>query len=282
MLRIGFVDRYLNNWHSDHYPEYLKVAARLYGVDAALAAAWAECDHPGGGLTTDAWCAWQNVERADSCDALVDSVDAIMVMCADDCLPHEELARTALGSGKPVYCDKTFAPTLEAAHRMFDRAAAFHTPLFTCSAQRYCMELLGYLNGRHARTTRCGTTGPGDFINYSIHQFEMIQHVMGVGATRCKAFAAPGLRHLVYEYADGRLATFAQSPKAAFTLTVSEGEDRGRSITASDYYMNFMHVLLAFFQDSRPPVTREDTLEIMAMQQARRAALAAPDQWFGV
>lgn len=282
MIRVGFVDRYLDNWHTNHYPEYLETAARLCGVDTRVTAAWAEGDHPGGGLTTDEWCARQGVERAATCEQLIDGVDAVMVMCADDCLPHEQLAQVALASGKPVYCDKTFAPTLEAARRMFDRAAAHHTPLITCSAQRYCLELLGYLRGRSGPTTHCATTGPGDFVNYSIHQFEMIEPVMGVGASRCKAFVAPGLRHLVYEYRDGRLATFSQSPGAPFTLIVGEGSDRGRSIAVSDYYVSFMQVLLRFFQDGEPPVSRDDTLEIMAMQQAGRAALASPDEWCAV
>lgn len=282
MIRIGFVDKYLNNWHSDHYPEYMRLAAKLYGSDAQLTAAWAECDHPEGGLTTDQWCQWQGVRRAMTCEELIDTVDAIMVMCADNCLPHEELAQSALASGKPVYCDKTFAPSLAAAARMSDRAAAYATPVFTCSAQRYCMELLGYLDSRKTETVFCATNGPGDMVNYSIHQFEMIQHVMGSGALRCKAFSAAASRHIVYEYGGGRLATFTQSPKAQFTMNVSEGPDSGRSIEVSDYYMNFMHALLDFFATGKPPVSRRDTLEIMAMQQAGREALAAPDTWVEV
>lgn len=279
MIRVGFVDKYLHNWHSDHYPEYLQLASRLYGIDAKVTAAWAEQDHPQGGLTTDQWCQWQGIDWAGSYQDLIDSVDAIMVICADDCLPHEELAQLALRSGKPVYCDKTFAPSYEAAGRMFRLAGEHGTPLITCSAQRYCMELLGYLDSRRSGTHFCATTGPGDMVNYSIHQFEMIQHIMGVGAARCKAFASKGSRHIVYEYSDGRLATFTQSPKALFTLLVSDGQDTGRSITVSDYYMNFMNLLLKFFVDGKPPVAAADTMEIMGMQQAGRLALLQTDTW---
>lgn len=282
MIKIGFIDKYLNNWHSDHYPEYMRVASRLYGIDARLTAAWAETDHPDGGLTTEQWCEWQGCRRAMTCEELIATADVLMVMCADNCLPHEELAQQALASGKPLYCDKTFAPDLAAAVRMFDRAEKYGTPMFTCSAQRYCMELLGYLDSRRADTLFCSTTGPGDMINYSIHQFEMIQHVMGEGALRCKGFTAAASRHLVFEYADGRMATFTQSPKAPFTLAVSEGGDSGRGIEVGDYYMNFMHTLLKFFAEGKPPVPRRDTLEIMAMQQAGREALASPDTWVGV
>lgn len=282
MIKIGFIDKYMNNWHSDHYPEYLRAAAKLYGIDAQLYAAWAETDHPDGGMTTGQWCSWQGVKRASSCEELIDAVDVIMVMCADNCLPHEELAHMALACGKPVYCDKTFAPDLASARRMFDRAEKYGTPMFTCSAQRYCMELLGYLDLRKAPTVYCATTGPGDMVNYSIHQFEMLQHIMGYGASRCKGYTVAGSRHLIYEYKDGRMATFTQSTNMPFTLNVSEKEGHGRNIEVCDYYMNFLYTLLEFFVTHKPPVSRKDTMEIMAMQQAGREALASPDMWVEV
>ena len=120
MLRIGFVDKYLDNWHTNHYPDYLRLASRLYGIGADVVAAWAEGDHPQGGLTTDEWCRRYRTERAASYEELITGVDGILVLCADDCLPHEALAQQALAGGKPIYCDKTFAPDLAAATRMFD------------------------------------------------------------------------------------------------------------------------------------------------------------------
>lgn len=282
MLRVGFVDKYLNNWHSDHYPDYLRLAAELYGFDIGLTAAWAEQDPPDGGLTTGQWCEWKGIKRAASYEELIDSVDAIMVMCADDCLPHEKLAARALASGKPVYCDKTFAPDLETAIRMFDRAEEHHTPLFTCSAQRYCMELLSHLQRCKEPASFCSTWGPGDMLNYSIHQFEMIQHVMGNGAKRCKAFSTDHTRHVVYEYEGGRLATFTQFPKYLFKMMVTDADGNGEEITVSDYYMNFFHTLCRFFMDKQPPVKRQDTLEIMAMQQAARKALVQNGTWIDV
>jgi len=46
--------------------------------------------------------------------------------------------------------------------------------------------------------------------------------------------------------------------------------------------MNFMNKLLHFFQDKKVPVTREDTMEIMAMQQAGRKAMEHPGIWMDI
>lgn len=144
------------------------------------------------------------------------------------------------------------------------------------------MELMGYLDRRQGMTSFCATSGPGDMVNYSIHQFEMLQAVMGAGASRCMGFTAEGVRHLAYDYEEGRLATFTQGPKFPFSLTVSEGMTYSRNIMISDYYMNFMQAMLRFFQTGTPPVARADTLEIMAMQEAGRKALASPGFWISV
>lgn len=280
MIKIGFVDRYLDNWHSNHYPEFIQLAAELYGIEAKVTHAWAQIEPPSEyAMTTKQWCERYQCIFCTSYEELIDSVDAIMVMCADDCLPHEELAAKALESGKPVYCDKTFAPTLEAAIRMFDKAEKHHTPMFTCSAQRYCMELLSYQQQVMEKVDFCGSTGPGDMVNYSIHQYEMLQTLMGNGAKRCQGFYSGETTHIVYEYEDGRICTFTQGRKLPFKLFAASNKEGTREIAVTDYYMNFMNKLLHFFLDKIPPVTRKDTLEIMAMQQAGRRALINPGQW---
>ncbi len=285
MIKIGFVDQYLDNWHSNHYPEYLLLAAELYGIDAKVTHAFAEMDHPDAvyGLTTKAWCEKYNCIHCKTYEELIESVDAIMVMCADDCLPHESLAQEALKSGKPVYCDKTFAPTFEAAARMFRLAEEYHTPVFTCSAQRFCMELLSFQKMETEEIEYCSTTGPGDMVNYSIHQFEMLEALMGPGAIRCQAHLSGEAVHILYQYETGRMCTFTQGNKMPFHLFASTKREGIKEIAVSDYYMNFMNKLLHFFQDREQlPVAKEETLEIMAMQQAGRWAIQNPGEWITI
>lgn len=281
MIRIGMIDRWLDNWHTNHYPDYLRLAAQVFGFDMDVTDVWAEVDAPNGGLSTESWCRLKNVRPAGSEEELLERVDAVMVMCADDCLPHERLAQKALACGKPVYCDKTFAPTLEAAVRMFNRAEQHNTPMFTCSAQRYCIELRNFVRLYGRKAEHCSTTGPGDVVNYSIHQFEMLEQVMGTGAVRCQAESTENISKIVYEYDDGRRASFSQGQNIPFTMMASKG-NICEEIAVTDYYTGFMHILCKFFTDKKMPVSREDTLEIMAMQQAGRQALLSPGQWIPV
>lgn len=282
MLKIGLIDFYLNNWHTDHYPDYMALAAQRYGVDIAITDACALRSAPEGALTNEAWCEWKGIRLAGDEQELIDRIDGIMVMGADECLEHELLARQALMSGKPVYCDKTFAPTLEAAIRMFDLAKEYHTPVFSCSAQRYVMELQSWRclhQGRNA--TFCATQGPGELRNYSIHQFEMVEYIMGRGATQCLAFDDNVKRTYQYRYQDGRTAQLEQSTTLPFRMVVSDGKECC-DIAVTDYYMALMYTLCRFFQNGIPPIEREDTLEIMAMQQAARMALERPGAWIDV
>lgn len=36
MLKIGFADYYLNNWHADHYPGFLRDVINRYGAGALV------------------------------------------------------------------------------------------------------------------------------------------------------------------------------------------------------------------------------------------------------
>ncbi|MDR1643267.1 MAG: hypothetical protein LBT59_26530 [Clostridiales bacterium] len=281
MIRIGMIDLWLDNWHTNHYPNYIRLAAEKFGFDADVTDVWAEKDAPEG-LTTAAWCDKYHTRPAKSQQELLSRVDAVMVMCADDCLPHEALAQEALASGIPLYCDKTFAPDLDSAIRMFERANSFNTPIFTCSAHRYCMELLDFVRRHDRKAAWCVTSGPGDLVNYSVHQFELIECLMGTGAKTCRAGASEGLLQIVYDYGEGRFSSFTQGPGLEFIMKASADGVSSEVVEVVEYYMNFMFGLLRFFENKIPPVEQADTLEIMAMQQAARQARKAPGEVIAV
>ena len=53
MIKVGFIDYYLDEWHANNYVHMLHDYSNGE-VEAVYA--WAEIDSPEGGLTTDAWC----------------------------------------------------------------------------------------------------------------------------------------------------------------------------------------------------------------------------------
>ncbi|MBQ8640911.1 MAG: hypothetical protein IJ480_01730 [Clostridia bacterium] len=290
MIKIGLIDLYLDNWHTNYYPGFLRDAAHDMGLDADLVYVYAEKDAPGG-MTNREWCEKTGgVTLMPAYEDIIRESDALMFMCADDVFPHEKLARKALMSGKRLYCDKTFAPDTAAARRMFRLAKELGTQVFTSSAMRFCPDLTKYMHDAAAagkQATFAASTGPGEIRNYSVHQLEMVQRVMGRGAEDCMAFVSHDSKTVVYRYPNGRRATMIQSPNAVFSLVVSDdyahwdtpNRPTNRGIEPVDYYMPFMREMLTFFNGGALPVMPEDTMEIMAMQEGARAAMEAPETW---
>ena len=290
MLKIGLIDLWLDNWHTNYYPGFLRDAAQEMGMDADLVYVYAEKDAPGG-MTNGEWCVKiGGVTLLPAYEDIISESDVLMFMCADDVFPHEQLAQKALMSGKRLYCDKTFAPDTAAARRMFRLAKEYGTTVFSSSAMRFCPDLTRYMRDAAAAgktATFAASTGPGEIRNYSVHQLEMVQRVMGRGAADCMAFVSHDSKTVVYRYPEGRRATMVQSPNAFFSLVVSDdyahwdtpNRPTNRGIDPTDYYMPFMHELLTFFAGGKPPVEPEDTMEIMAMQEGARAAMETPEVW---
>ncbi len=282
MLKIGFVDYYLDNWHANNYPTFMRQAIAKYGYEVQVTAAFGMKDAEGG-LTSGQWCKEQNVQKAESMQELLDSVDAIMVIAADDSRFHEIVCPQPLASGKPVFVDKTFAHNLETAKKLFDIAQEHHTPVFSSSAQRYCQHVIDYMTERKGPTQFISTVGPHSLENYAVHQLEPIVTVMGTGVKRMKAFSVgSAVTQLTLDYGDGRLASFTQTPQpwAEFNFMVSDGET-GRRLHSDDsnFYENLMKAILDFFVNGILPVPKEETLEIISLIDTAKLARNHPDEW---
>ena len=285
MLRIGFVDYYLDNWHANNYPAFLRQAIVKYGYDAKVSAAFGMIDAPDG-KTSALWCKEQNVTMANSMQELLDSVDAVMVIAADDSRFHEIVCPEPLASGKPVYVDKTFAHDLATSKKLFAIAEEHKTPVLSSSAQRYCQHVIDYLAERKEPTRFISTVGPHSLENYAVHQLEPIVAIMGVGVKRMKAFkAGSAVTQLTLDYGDGRLASFTQTPQpfAEFNFMVSDGET-GRRLHSEDsnFYENLMKAILDFFVSGIPPVQKEETLEIISLIETAKVARNHPDEWIPI
>lgn len=287
MLKIGFVDYYLNNWHADHYPRFLRDVIARFGYDAKVTHAYGIHNAPPtGGLTTEEWCRQRNIIPASSMQELVNSVDAIMVIAADDSTWHEEVCQIPLRSGKPVYVDKTFAHDLETGKRLFALAEAHGTPVFSSSAQRYCQSILDYQAAQKKKPMFVSTVGPHSLSNYAVHQLEPIVALMGTGVKRIKGFpVGSAVTQLILDYGEGRMANFVQTPQpwAEFNFMVSDGE-QGERLVSDDrnFYHNLSKAILDFFVHGICPVRKEETLEILAIIDAARLSRTLPDTWLDI
>lgn len=93
MIKVGFIDYYLDEWHANNYVHMLHDYSNGE-VEAVYA--WAEIDSPEGGLTTDAWCEKYGLTRMMTQEELIEKSDVLLVLAPRDPKKHEELANLAL------------------------------------------------------------------------------------------------------------------------------------------------------------------------------------------
>ena len=56
MVKIGFIDYFLDEWHANNYPKWFRAASETLGEEFVVSYAWAELDAPPqGGKTTKEW-----------------------------------------------------------------------------------------------------------------------------------------------------------------------------------------------------------------------------------
>ena len=76
MKKIGIIDYFIDEWHSNTYLGLFEKASKELGVDYKVTYAYAEIEQPGKMLTDD-WCAKNNVTRCYSIEELCEKSDNI-------------------------------------------------------------------------------------------------------------------------------------------------------------------------------------------------------------
>lgn len=284
MKHIGFIDYYLDEWHANNYPAWIRENAATVGRNLDVSYAFADIERTDR-LSTAKWCEEQKVTALSSIEELIEKSDYIVVLSPDNAEQHERLSRLALMSGKPVYIDKTFSPDLASGIRMFELAERYSTPLFSSSALRFSKELKDYPDKKinHSTIEYIAIMGPGTYETYSVHQLEMIALLMNTGASRIKSFGSNNGNHFIIEYEDGRKASLLQMTDAPFQVSMQLKNGEGVFINqCSDIFPRFVNGVLDFFESGKAPVPKEQTLEIMAIREAGIKAQKSYDTWINV
>ena len=275
-MKLGFIDYYLDEWHANNYPQWIREAS---GGELEVAFAWAKADSPRGGLTTAEWCSRHGVTRCETMEELIEVSDGLIVLSPDNCELHEELCQLPLRSGKPCYVDKTFAPDKACAERIFAIASQSGTPCWSTSALRFADEYRDA--GRELLAA--AFWGPNDFETYSIHQLEPLMMLMGAPARRVMAMKAEGWYQLSVEFADGRCGSVTgYSHGSPFMSNLQYREESRLIEVKSDFFHRFILALVEFFRTGQAPVPPEETVRIMAVREAGLKALVQPGSWVEV
>ncbi|MCC7193828.1 MAG: Gfo/Idh/MocA family oxidoreductase [Phycisphaeraceae bacterium] len=283
-MNIGFIDYYIDEWHANNYPDFIRQSP--LGARMKVTHAWDQGPQPGK-KPLDQWCRDMGVTQARTVEEVIAKCDAIIVLAPDNVETHEALADLPLRSGKPVYIDKPVAPSRAAAKRLFDKAAAHKTPMFSSSALRFSSELHAALSSplKNAPPDFISTRGGGDFSIYAIHQYEMIVKVMGVGAQRVMMTSSQAAPGLAIDYGNGRFASMNVAWGHPFQLSAAykgTGKEAVVLNQIDDFFPQFIEAMLTFFETRQSPVRAEETLEVAGLIEAGEAALKRPFEWVAV
>ncbi|MBQ7960338.1 MAG: hypothetical protein IJ285_03885 [Clostridia bacterium] len=278
MKKIGFIDYYLDEWHANNYPDFIK---KLSDDRYEVCYAYGKIDSPIGGMTNEEWSKKHNIPLLDSIEEVIEKSDLLIVLSPDNPEMHEELTDLPLKSGKLVYVDKTFAPDKETAIRIFKNAEEHNTPCFSSSALRFVTELKDV---DKSKIYKIYSEGPGTYEMYSIHQIEPIVMLMDCPAKRVMGLGDPEHPSLIIEFEDGRFVQMHQGFETPFKISLTNEDDN--IITdypiKSDYFNLFLSALVEFFDTGIAPVSHQQTIEVIAIREAGLKALNQPFTWFDV
>ncbi len=278
MIKIGFIDYYLDEWHANNYPQFI---AEHGGDEFKVCYAYGEIDKPNG-LTTDQWCEKYGVQRCDTIAEVVEKSDCIIVLSPDNPERHLDLCREPLASGKRVYVDKTFAPTKAIAKEIVAIGEANNTPFFSTSALRFSNELkdikkegICFINSR----------GPGNFDTYSIHQIEPIVVLMGSDVKRIMSVGSGKYESMVIEFSNDRRVVMSHYGWSGVDFEMLINYDDGSTVKVpqlSDYFPNFIKSLCEFFKTGKTFADHDETVSVMGIIEAGNKALNNKGQWIEV
>ena len=268
--KIGLVDLFIDEWHSNHLPEWIAKAARKDEFE--LYCAWEEAPFPGRKNLSE-WCAAHGLIAAKSIEEVVEKCDAVSVLAPANPEVHARLAEIPLRSGKPVYVDKPFADSLAAAEKMFEIAEKHSTPLMTSSALRFSDGLFSGEVRKMDPFVFCTAGGGRSFPEYAIHQLEMIVSVMGTEVQGMELTGNAEKLFLNLQYSGSRLATAVYAPALPFEFHAICPDGRTLHHAASGYWEQFTDSLLDFFATGISPIPHEQTLCIAGLLEKSVALL---------
>lgn len=266
--RVGFVDRNLENYHANVFLQAMRgpLAARGYTVAGATGT---EAE------PSRAWAQKNQVPYFEDVAGLAGTVDFFMVLAPSTPGAHLELCQRVLPFKKPTYVDKTFAPDLATAQKIFALADEMGAPVQTTSALRYTnvqeeVRKLAPAGVEHMITWG----GGGSYDEYAIHPLELLVSVLGHEATRIHRRGTPERSQLLIDFSGSRTGVVNVYPKSSTPFAASFTTGAGTKyveVDAGKIFEGNLAAILDFFDSGKPNVDRRESLTLMRLLDASRA-----------
>jgi predicted dehydrogenase len=180
-------------------------------------------------------------------------------------------------AGKPVFIDKPLAASLRDGLEIFRLAREANVPCFSSSSLRFSPGIAGMRNDpKIGDVLGCVAYSPcslephhPDLFWYGIHGVEMLYTIMGPGCVSVNRTHTADTDVVTGVWKDGRVGTFRglRGGKTGYGAVVFGSKGNGPSGGYGGYEPLLVEVG-KFFESGRPPVTPEETIEILAFMEA--------------
>jgi len=262
--RIGFVDYDLTGYHPRVFLRALRgpLADRGYEL-AGCHGMLEEKGRP--------WAEENDVPWFDDIASLEDAVDAFMILAPSNPGRHLELCEKVFPFGKPTYVDKTFAPDVATAEKIFALADEQGAPVQTTSALRYSnVEEAGPDTLRHMTAW----VGGSNFSEYVVHPVELIVSCMGPEVVRLLRRGSEPETQLLVDFSDGRTGTVNvfNDTRTKYSASVTTTEaTRYLEVDLKEIFERNLAAILDFFESGEPNVPRAETMAVMRILDAAKS-----------
>lgn len=215
------------------------------------------------------------VEIVNSIDELIKKVDVVLLE-SNDGRVHLEQALPVLKAGKRLFIDKPIAGSLSDTLAIFEAAKTYNVSVFSTSSLRYMASAQDVVKGKVGKVLGADTFSPAalesthpDLLWYGIHGIETLFTVMGKGCVSVSRTHSADTDVVVGIWDDGRIGTFRgiRSGKSGYGGAVF-GENGVSILGPFDGYDPLLVEIVKFFDSGVPPVSPEETIEVVAFTVA--------------
>lgn len=279
-MKIGILDYQLTNYHLKKFHGLLTGAVGEGKVNLTAASELVATEE---GL---AWCTEVGLPYAQTSEEVISSSDALLVLAPNNPEKHLEVARRALESGKPIFVDKMLASTPAEAWEMIRLAREHQTPLMSCSALRFALELdeldrqiSGPVEGIFAR-------GLGKFPIYGVHTITMAVRYFGPKVKRIIDTGKPGAHVITVDSGRDRCTIEIRESENQYEATpwqlgvLTRGRYEIATVKNFDgFYENLMRKVVEFFRTGNSPVSVDEQFAVVQVQTAAAESLEDGGKW---
>lgn len=265
--RVGFIDYDLNGYHPRVFLKAMREDLKERGFTLGGCHALQEAE-------SRPWAEANGVTYFSDPKELDKAVDFYMILAPSNPEVHWDLCRKIFPFHKPTYVDKTFAPDVATAERIFALADRLGTPIQTTSALRYTNAQAhaakeGRENVRHMTAWVAG----GNFNEYVIHPVELVVSCMGPEVEGLMRRGQDPESQLLINFSGGRTGTVnvfnKTRTKYSASITTRKATDY-LEVDVKQIFVDNLAAIMDFFETGQPNVDRRESMAVMRILEAAK------------